>query len=141
MKVDPNKDETIQQKVYKRLNGNPKSIIDIQDGTDLTLKQVSTAISSMMDRGWVKVNGEIKYGTQRAVSLYVKAMPSQYKELSVYRHRGFAKQVYIPHVEKPFSTNELHYGKDGKKWLWVDIEQEAKQAGYIYGHEKNKLHL
>lgn len=130
---------TYQQKVLKRLCSNvERTAVDIQDGTDLTMKQVSIAISSLLDKGMIQVVGQKRYGSRQYVNIYKKANIADQYVLSAYRHRLPFKAA-VKHKEYPFSYNEMHYGRSGHKWSWRDVRSEAIEIGYKENSTKNKL--
>jgi hypothetical protein len=54
---------------------------------------------------------------------------------SVFPHR----EMNVVYKEQPFSTNEMDYGRDGKKWNWEDVIKEAIAIDYFDASTKNHL--
>ena len=110
----------------------PMSISQISNHIDLTHRQISSTLS------WLETKQLIFfYGTRKNDRKHEENIYTTEEELKTFQSENKPKEhAKIESITtKPWSANELHYGRDGKRFNWSDIEKEAKAVMY---HPENK---
>jgi hypothetical protein len=131
-----------QIKVLEYLSDNQMTGHALSLSSGLTARQINSCISILLDKGLIKVVGSGIGDANKTSNLYAKSTEEEQRVLK--RNREW--DLTTPQLTKkessmkPFSNDEMHYGKAGKKWTWEDVQQEAKRVQYNEGNTfKNRL--
>lgn len=117
----------IEQVIQSLRDFGPMSISQIGNHVDLTHRQISSALS------WLERKNQIFFaGTRKNDRKFDENIYTIEEQFLPYQEKKKPKEYsMIEHItSKPFSENEMHYGREGKRFSWSDIEKEALEVNY-----------
>lgn len=107
----------------------------IMNYTGLTHKQVQNNLGVLLNKGIIESNYITpinKSGDRCVYSITpfyrIKKIEDSNNFLFTYPY--LVKQSYKSIENEAFSKNEMHYGLEGRKWSWEDVEKEAFEINY-----------
>lgn len=126
-------------RVYEALKSQPLTAHEIADLFGFaSYSMVVNYITTLMYEKKIDVVGRQRVnGRLRRIYKAKKFAPTLNQLVKMYQRVDRLRNV--PFRELPFSDNEEHYGREGKKWCWQEVENEAKMIHYHKDSPKNKL--
>ena len=125
-------------RVYNSMKLQPLTSHNVSELLGISISQATSYITTLLYEGKIDIVGNERVnGRLRRIYKAKKYAPSFNQLKKMYERVDRLRNV--PFREYPFSKDEMHYGKDGKKWSWQDVETEAKTIYYHPESSKNRL--
>ena len=143
----------IRDKVKQALLKHHDTVMQISLYTGLTRQQVLSCIRDFRSIGLVKLIGKRPH-KKTSISIYSWVKNEKEQESLRFEHErnilnskntqrdSEKKRRYFRDLvtrDEPFSQNEEHYGREGKKYTWDDVKHEASLVQYRENNKLNEL--
>lgn len=135
---------SIREQVFEAVLSGYNTNYDISIHTGLKPAQVSTPLNTLEKHKKISRIGYEQIGKYIFIK-YAEFDPNVTEEMlyqssaKIYAKESFLKVEPFIEVAKPWSANEMDYGRKGQRDTWQQVEAEARSIGYVQGDYLTKL--
>jgi predicted transcriptional regulator len=129
----------IGKKIMARIHEGAETTIEIQSGLDLTLLQVQNGMRLLLNHGLVYSEDRKHRNKQDMRVTYYATNPFDVERMRKRRANILDKNTKYYFEERcdfksernrPWSKDEMHYGREGQRFTWDDVRIEANMIDY-----------